>query len=121
MAPEEGDPLQKKLAANQGPKPTSYTRTYLLSSQVAKSQRCCLGAVGFVYNEQVRNEGWKAGLMELGIEMSVEEVNKLPRDELLALSSRVMETKGFRQMLEYVKEAVKPCKLIHKVVWWCTE
>ncbi|RPA86694.1 hypothetical protein BJ508DRAFT_357812 [Ascobolus immersus RN42] len=65
------------------------------------------GSLGPVLNCAVVDEGWRTALEEIGVGLTVEEVDRLPEDRFIELTERVFKTLGYRDMLEYVGNASK--------------
>ncbi|RPA73146.1 hypothetical protein BJ508DRAFT_314088 [Ascobolus immersus RN42] len=84
---------------------TKYDPRYPLSADVDPSERFCIGRMGAVLNGKVIDEGWRAGLEELGINMTLDELDQLSSEEMKPLRERVVKTRGYRHMIDYVLEA----------------
>ncbi|RPA86698.1 hypothetical protein BJ508DRAFT_301515 [Ascobolus immersus RN42] len=72
-----------------------------------ESLKICSGRLGFVLNRPAVNEVWRIGLEELGANMTVVEVDQLPRDQYAELSKKVYKTKAFQDSLLYLSEAAQ--------------
>ncbi|RPA73139.1 hypothetical protein BJ508DRAFT_334359 [Ascobolus immersus RN42] len=104
--------FEAKHASAQPLKPTSSETTkggphYPMSVDVEESERFCIGRMGAVLNGKVIDEGWRAGLKELGIEMTIDEFDHLPTERMEELSERVLKTEAYQHMVDYVVEASK--------------